>query len=84
MKFRITFKSPDGVSDSISMATDAEIEAIEFKRDEPLSEEDVESMRSDIRDSLFESSRKWISHSEYVTIEIDTVLDTCVVVRPGK
>ena len=68
MKFRITFKSPDAVSDSIEEA----IEAFEPMEDNLVTKEDIEYFVS-----------KWVTHSEYITIEFDTEAKTAIVIPKG-
>lgn len=62
MKFRITLRDPDGISDAIYAV----------RRSQDIREDvDLEEARLFIR--------KWVKHSEYLTVEIDTEASTCIV-----
>ena len=71
MKFRITLKDPDGVSDAIT-------EAVESLRPPGLSDDEWEDIKDERERKLVYS--RFIGYGEYVTIEIDTEKDTAVVV----
>lgn len=77
MKFQVTFKDPDALYDALNDAidkddfgglTDDEFSAVKEKR--------VDSIKSLCCD-------KWFEWGEYLTVEIDTEAETCVVV-PNK
>ena len=78
MKFRITFKDPDGVYDSLTdvvnnyRIVDGDLE--------PFDCDDISELPELIRDKLREFMQSWIEYDEYVTIEFDTAANTCVVV----
>lgn len=44
----------------------------------------VEDFDEDTQEELKEIIKKWFRWSEYLTVEIDTVAGTCVVVPVGK
>jgi hypothetical protein len=73
MKFQISFKDPDGVSDSIQ-------EAINNDLPKDLDENEFEELTESRKMLIEESTKRWIKWGEYVTIEIDTEKNTCVVV----
>ena len=76
MRIIITMKNPDCVSDAVDRA------AIE-------SAEEVGGISSEEREELIESRKeevnlaleKWVKYGEYITVEIDTVLNTATVLR---
>jgi hypothetical protein len=73
MKFQISFKDPDGVSNSIQ-------EAINDNLPKDLDENEFEELTESRKILIEESTKRWIKWGEYVTIEIDTEENTCVVV----
>lgn len=76
MKFKITFKDPDGVLNSISEAVDKSLDEMVG-----VTEDEKEALR-DIRcDVLREHLKKWIQYDEYVTIEFDTEAKTAIVIQ---
>lgn len=76
MKLRITLKDPDGISDSI---VDAASKSIKQVTD--LSDDEMDEL-FDARHELYRGIiGKWVRYGEYVTIEIDTVANTAVVVE---
>jgi hypothetical protein len=70
MKIRITFKSPDGVSDGINDAVNKNFD------DQDVSQHE----RDDLRDEYYGIVSKFVKYGEYVTIEIDTATGVAVVV----
>ena len=84
MKFRITFKSPDGVADSIH---DAAQSAILDGKDEEFQEAFYNLDRhqraaamEDVKEEIFEFVSRWISGGEYITIEFNSDTKTAMVV----
>jgi hypothetical protein len=73
MKFQISFKDPDGVANSIQ-------EAINNDLPKDLDENEFEELTEGRKILLEEATKRWIKWGEYVTIEIDTEKNTCVVV----
>ncbi len=74
MKFRITFKDPDVVSDAISEAIDEELEQSGLPEDERL------MLRDHRIEKLQDKVTKWFHYMEYVTIEVDTDKNTAIVI----
>lgn len=68
-------KNPDGVSYSIRAAVEASL--IGF-----LQGQEKSDLVDERTDAAYEAERKWLRHSEYLTVELDTETDTCTVVRP--
>ena len=75
MKFQITFKDPDGVYDGIGEAVGRYGHPLDLSRDECDALDEVR------RGKLGAAIARWVSFSEYVTIEFDTDADTAIVVR---
>lgn len=74
MKFNVTFKDPDTLSQAICDAVDIELEKLN------LSEDEFDAIRQ-IRIEKIESKLgKWFQYLEYVTVEIDTDKDTVKVI----
>jgi hypothetical protein len=75
MKFRITFKDPDGVSNSLHDAAKDSARSTSG-----LTEKEMRALAESREEEFGEFLRKWIQYGEYVTIEFDTDADTAVVV----
>ncbi len=76
MKFSVTFKDPDTLSDAIADAVKADVARIEDIGD--LERLDVTERRCvDVRRRV----SRWFEHGEYVTIDLDTEAGTATV-RP--
>lgn len=75
MKFRVTFKDPDGVWDSIDNA--AKMSAASVKGIDDDEREDLVESRREHLDAAVE---KWIKWSEYLTVEFDTDAGTATVI----
>lgn len=75
MKFRVSMKDPDSLSDAIKEAARADVERLGLADDE---KEDLIETR---REKAAEVCRAWFRYGEYLTVEIDTDAKTCTVVR---
>jgi hypothetical protein len=64
MTFQVTMKTPDCLEDAIYMAL----------------EDYMEEEREDMKADLEKLCRKWFKYGEYLTVEIDTIKETCRVV----
>lgn len=74
MKFKVTMKDPDTLSDAINEAVEAQIKEIgitDKDEIEALTEKRVEKVR--------DLCGLWFEYGEYVTIEIDTEAKTATV-----
>lgn len=78
MKFRVTFKDPDGVYDSISASIFDQLAKFDLRGE--LSEEIEEHAKDGLREELEDFIRPWVKYGEYITIEFDTETKTAVVV----
>lgn len=75
MKFKVTMKDPDTLPDAIRDAAKIEVSSMI-----DLDEEEREMLiEKRVEDALGKCS-KWFEYSEYLTVEIDTDLETAVVV----
>lgn len=78
MKIRITMKDPDGFWNCVDEAVKQSLKTIEGISDEE--REYLEEKRSEeIKDKL----KKWFEYDEYLTVEVDTDANTCIVI-PNK
>jgi hypothetical protein len=75
MKYRITMKDPDGFSESVSIAARDSVKNVKGVADDE--REDLEESR---RNQLCKQAGKWFEYDEYLTVEIDTEANTCVVI----
>lgn len=86
MKFRINFKDPDGVHDSISEIIKDSLATLRAKVPEEfvLEDEGFEEVYGDAkRKELEPTLDKWLRYNEYITIEFDTETGTATVI-PAK
>lgn len=74
MKFKVTMKDPNTLSDAIEDAVKDDLDAIEG-----LSADDREALFETRRKAAGEVAAKWFRYSEYVTVEIDTDAQTATV-----
>lgn len=74
MKFKVTMKDPDGVSDAIDEAVDEALKAVTG-----VTEEERESLRDVKRKTIVGIVSKFFEFLEYLTVEIDTEAETCEV-----
>lgn len=75
MRFKVTFKDPDGPYEAIQDAAASQVKAIEG-----LDEDERESLIQSKADKLTAAARKWFRYGECVTIEIDTEAGTATVI----
>lgn len=76
MKLKITFKDPDGVSESIRQAVTQEVEQIEG-----ISEDEREELTDSRTNETTESLAPWIEYGEYLCVEFDTMARTATVIK---
>ena len=74
-KFRVMMKNPDAVGNAIDQAAHEEVDAIKG-----VSDEEREDLFDSRQSSIGESVSKWFEYKEYLTVEVDTDADTCVVI----
>jgi hypothetical protein len=85
MKFIVTMKTPDVLDEAIQEEVQSQMVQ---ELDEPdcddanklldrIDEESLEQRIEEIKDGL---CKRWFKHEEYLTVEIDTEAETCVVV----
>ena len=73
MRFRVTMKDPDVLHDSIN-------EALDKTMPPQLSRDEWEQIRESRAEDIKDVTNKWFEYGEYLTVEIDTEAQTCVVV----
>ena len=71
MKLRITLKDPDGIWEAID-------DFVKANRPTGLSDEEWEDIKEERSSALRHS--KFIEYGDYVTVEIDTVAQTAIVI----
>ena len=74
MKFKVTFKDPDVVSDAITEAIKRELVQL------PLSPEEIEAVVELREHEINNFTDTWVEYGEYITVEFDTEAGTCTVV----
>ncbi len=74
MKFRVTMKDPDTLHDAIADAVKKSLAGME-DRDERAAVAEIRSNK------LGELAGRWFPYGEYLTVEIDTDANTCVVIE---
>jgi hypothetical protein len=73
MKFKVSMKDPDTLNDSIEDALKQELESVT----DPEERELLQDHRAEKVRAL---CARWFRYGEYLTVEIDTDAETCVVV----
>lgn len=76
MKFKVQMKDPDVLHDSIQEAVENELKGQGVGVTAP---DEVEALSEIRRDKVRALCAKWFRYGEYLTVEIDTDADTCVV-----
>lgn len=71
MKLKVTLKDPDALYDGISEALEEDLKE--------LPEDEKEALEEIRREKLTTIANKWFKWGEYITVEIDTDQNTCVV-----
>jgi len=74
MKIHVTMKNPDALTDAVK-------EAVEGIGLDGATEEDVKESRKEHIESALSVCGRWFYHGEYLTVEIDTVAQTCKVIE---
>jgi hypothetical protein len=77
MKFRVTMKDPDTLSDAIDEAVEESTSAEVLVG---FSDEEREAVAEKRREAYSAIAGKWIEYGEYLTVEIDTEAKTCTVI----
>lgn len=75
MKFRVTMKDPDTLSDAIVAGVEREV-----GWGGGLTDEERDSVREMRQGTVYRQCLTWFEYGEYLTVEIDTVAGTCIVV----
>lgn len=75
MKFTVSMKDPDTLTDAIREAVKADASAL------PLDDDEAEAVVDLRTDKVNDLCRKWFKWGEYLTVEIDTVAGTCIVME---
>jgi hypothetical protein len=76
MKFQITLKDPDGVSDGLDEAAKGSVAFVTG-----LDEDERYSLRISRRSQFSDFAQTWLDYCEYVTTEFDTEAGTATVVK---
>ncbi len=76
MKFTVSMKDPDTLSDAIREAVTEEVDAMET-----LSEDEREIVVDARCDKVATVCGKWFEYGEYLNVEIDTHAETCMVIE---
>lgn len=77
MKFRITLKDPDVLICSIE-------ESLEYLKIDDVDDEELESIKEHRKEKILELCSKWFEYSEYLTVEVDTEKETCIVIENNE
>lgn len=75
MKFRVTMKDPDGVSEAVNDAVKESVNEMGLPPDEAAELIDMRVEKET------EKLKRWFQWSEYLTIEVDTELMTATIVE---
>ena len=74
MKFQVTFKTPDAVTDAVKRYA-------QQNTPEHLSDAEQDEYLANAMDAALTCVLKWVRYAEVVTIEFDTEADTATVVE---
>lgn len=74
MRFRVTMKDPDTLTDAID-------EAVKDIQIDGLSDEETEDVRNRRAEEARVVCYQWFRYGEYLEVQVDTVAQTCEVVR---
>lgn len=72
MKFQIVLKDPDTLYDAID-------DSLASLSVDGLSEEELEAVRKERKESIRDLCSKWFEYGEYLTVEVDTEKEPCIV-----
>lgn len=73
MKFTVTMKDPDTLSDAIQ-------DAVKHENMEGMEEDEIEALREMRAEKIKKLCRMWFEYGEYLRVEIDTDTKTCIVI----
>jgi hypothetical protein len=76
MKFKVTLKDPDTLSDACNEAATTDVASLIGVTDDE--RESIAKARADLAYGV--CVKKWFDYGEYLTVEIDTEARTCIVV----
>lgn len=80
MKIKLTLKDPDGVYESLQLAVDDAVDADDARIAQlPDPQAAAEALREEVGEQVQRAAARWVQWGEYVSIEIDTVAGTAVV-----
>lgn len=90
MKFQLTFKTPDVKDHAIDMdfpntenwEEDDIQDLLEMKGLKTI--EQLEELKEEQKAGVDKACDKWLKWDEYLTVEIDTKADTCIVIPPSE
>jgi len=74
MKFKVTMKNPDALIDSIT-------EAVKDLSSDGIEEDEIEDFKETRIEEVKSICAKWFKWGEYLTVEVDTEDETCVVLQ---
>lgn len=74
MKITVTMKDPDTLLDCVRDAVKEEVEDITG-----IDQDEKEGLIDGRVEEAMKTCRKWFRYSEYLTVEVDTEAETCIV-----
>lgn len=83
MRFRVSFKTPDAITDVIAEQVEAATEKYRGC-DSHDADEIIDGVEHDVRTAMKAVTDKYVSYGENVVIEFDTDTGTAIVVQKGK
>ena len=78
MKFTVTMKDPDALTDCIAGAARKEAHSLGLTDAESVAVQDAKM------DVMQKAADRWFRYGEYLTVEIDTEANTCVVLQAKR
>ncbi len=78
MKFKVQMKDPDVLIDAITNALEDQ------PKPDDLDESEWKYLREIRADNVYKFAAQWFEYGEYLTVELDTDAQTCVVMKKGQ
>jgi hypothetical protein len=77
MKFKVTFKDPDALRDSVDDAVGRSLRGPDGPK---LDDDELDILAEKRTEEFMDLCDKWFEYDEYLTVEVDTDAKTCTVV----
>lgn len=79
MKFTVSMKNPDALDEAIQDAVRKELAA-----NDGIAADEVDLLMEHRTEKIREACKQWFQYGEYLTVEVDTEANTCVVQKADR